>query len=189
MKILKILKNIWSQLHRFVFWAIILSILWCWIYTYVGDTSRDKKVLVYVDAYGMERRALDLRLEDEGLPEGIKMIQTRSFDYDMFGSALEGDLYLMKESILKATLEESPEKLQPVTVPAGMEGYEWEGKCWGVRVFDAAAQTGIAEAYIQYAPYPYPEEENYYLCLDAGSPHLADGAAWQVALTLLAIDD
>ncbi|MBO6052759.1 MAG: hypothetical protein J6Q17_03395, partial [Clostridia bacterium] len=46
--------------------------------------------------------------EDEGLPEGLKMIQVRSFDYDMFGSALEGDLYLMKESILKATLEESP---------------------------------------------------------------------------------
>ena len=184
---MKFLKNVWSQLHRFVFWAIILSMLWCWIYTYVGDTSRDKKILVYVDVYAMERRALNLRLEEEGLSEGIKMIQVRSFDYDMFGSALEGDLYLMRESILKATLEESPEKLLPLTPPDGTVGYEWEGQIWGIQAFDITTQTGIAMEYLQYAPPPYPETENYYLCLDAQSPHLEDGAAWKVALDLLSL--
>lgn len=187
---MKFLKNVWSQLHRFVFWAIIISMLWCWIYTYVGDTSRDKKVLVYVDVFAMERRALNLRLEEEGLTEGIKMIQVRSFDYDMFGSALEGDLYLMRESILKATLEESPEKLLPLAaLPDGASGYEWDGKIWGIRAFDASTQTGVAMDYIRYAPDQYLETEDYYLCLDAQSPHLEDGAAWKVALDLLSLDD
>ena len=125
---MRILKNILAQLHRFVFWALILSLFWAWIYIYVGDTSREKKVLIYIDAYELHQRVLGLRLEDMGLPEGIEMIEVRSFDYDMFGSALNGDIYLMKESILKATLDESPEKLAPIDLPAGREGYDWSGK-------------------------------------------------------------
>ena len=41
MGILKVLKRIWAQLHRFVFWALILSLFWAWIYTMVGDTGRE----------------------------------------------------------------------------------------------------------------------------------------------------
>ena len=191
---MRILKNIWSQLHRFVFWAIILSILWAWIYTFVGDTSHEKKVMVYVDAYALEQRALSLRLEDEGLPEGIKMIQVRSFDYDIFGTSLDGDIYLMKESILKATLEETPDKLTAIEIPAGMTGYEWEGETWAILAFDPATQHGPAMNYIQYTPMPDPEPEAYYLCFDAASPHLqtvpgaVDNAAWTVAMHLLGID-
>ena len=192
---MKILKNIWSQLHRFVFWGLILSILWCWIYTYVGDTSVDKKVLIRVDAYSMERRPLTLRLEELCLPEGIKMIQVRSFDYDMFGSAVIGDMYLMKESILKATFEETPDKLAPTELPEGMRGYEWEGKTYGILAFDPQTQHGPAMKYISYALYEQPEQEAYYLCFDAASLHLAtqpgalDNAAWEVAMAFLSIED
>lgn len=196
MRIVKVLKRIWAQLHRFVFWALILSLLWAWVYsTFVSDAPREKKVLLYVDSYGLERRALGLALEDACLPDGqIEMIQVRSFDYDIFSSYFEGDLYLMRESILKATMEESPEKLAPIPVPEGAEGWAWEGQNVAIRVFDPATQTGPAMALIGYAPPGGTEREAYYLCADAASLHLAsrpgalDDAAWHVALALLAMD-
>ena len=188
---MRILKNIWRQLHRFVFWAVILSLLWCWVYTFVGDTGADRKVVFYIDAYALERRPLSIRLEEEGLPEGIRMIQARSFDYDLFGSSLNGDLYLMKESILKATLEESPEKLAALTLPDGLTGYDWEGSTVAILAFDPATQRGPAMEYISYALYDTPEPEPYYLCFDAASLHLStnaaavDNAAWEVATNFL----
>ena len=68
MGIVKVLKRIWAQLHRFVFWALILSLFWAWIYTMVGDTGRENKVLFYLETPGLERRALSIRLEDACLP-------------------------------------------------------------------------------------------------------------------------
>ncbi len=187
---MRILKNIWSQLHRFVFWGLLISLFWFWIYiNFVGDTSREKKLLFYVDAYELHWRDLSLALEDAGLPDGIEMIQVRSFDYDIFGSAINGDVYVMKESILKATLEESPEKLAPLSVPDGAECWSWEGQIYGLRVFDPATQRGAAEQYIRYAPEGAPEPEAYYLCLDAQGPHSADGAAWQTARAFLTMEE
>ena len=191
---MKVLKRIWAQLHRFVFWALVLSLLWSWIYTFVGDTSREKKIILCVDAYALEPRALSLRLEDEGLPPGIKMIQVRSFGYDFLGNELEGDVYLMKGSILQAALEETPGKLAAFALPAGTEGYAWENANYGLKVFDPETQHGPAMAYIQYTPLPDPEREAYYLCFDAAGCHLAanpgaiDNAAWELAMTLCSVD-
>ena len=192
---MKILKNIWSQLHRFILWALLISIFWSWIYTFVGDTSRAKKVLLYVDAYAVSQRELTLRLEDEGLPEGIRMIRARAFGYDIFNDQMNGDIYLVRESVLHSALEDTPGKLTPIPLPEGMRGYEWEGQCYGLLAFDAATQQGPAMGYVQYTPLPDPEPECYYLCFDAGSLHLAqcpdavDNAAWEVALAFLRIDD
>ena len=195
MIILKFFKNLWGQLHRFVLWALLLTLFWCWIYTFVGETTRAKKVLIYVDAYELDSQGLSERLEDDGLPEGIKVIQIRSFAYHMFRSTLEGDAYLMKESLLKATLEETPGKLTAIEVPEGFTGYEWEGETWAIQVYDAAAQTGTASEYIRYLPYGDEEVENFYLCFDAESPHVEglpnaiDNAAWEVVRNLLSLND
>ena len=191
---MRIFRNIWAQLHRFVFWALILSLLWAWIYSFVGDTSREKKVILCVDAYALDQRGLGLRLEEECLPAGIKMIQVRSFGYSFLGTELEGDLYFMKASILESTVIDTPGTLAPLTLPEGMRGYEREGQCWGILAFDPETQRGPAMRYIQYTPLPEPEREAYYLCFDAGSPHFSgnegavDNAAWEVALALLSID-
>ena len=190
---MRILKNILAQLHRFVFWALILSLLWAWIYTYVGDTSREKKVLIYVDAVELHPRVLGLRLEDMGLPEGIEMIEVRGFDYDMFGSALNGDIYLTRESVLKATLDESPEKLASFPLPEGMRGYEWNGRVWGILAFDPETQVGPAMDLIRYAPEGMEEKEAYYLCFEAAGPRNAapaggvDPASWEVGIRLLGL--
>ncbi len=192
MRILKVLKRIWAQLHRFVFWALILSLFWAWIFTMAGDTGREKKVLLYLETPGLDRRALSLRLEDACLPmEGIKMIQARGFGYELFGSELYGDFYIMRESTLKATLEQTPEKLADIEPPEGMRGYEWNGKVYGLLVFNPETQLGPAMEQIRYTPFDQPEPEAFWLCFDAKSPHLAsrpgalDNAAWVTALKLL----
>ena len=192
MGILKVLKRIWAQLHRFVFWALILSLFWAWIYTMVGDTGRENMVLFYLETPGLERRALSIRLEDACLPmEGIKMIQARGFSYELFGSELNGDLYLMRESTLKATLEETPEKLTAIDLPEGLRGYAWKGGIYGILAFDPETQKGPAMEQIRYTPFDRPEPEAFWLCFDAKSQHLAslpgalDNAAWETAMALL----
>ncbi|MBQ1678592.1 MAG: hypothetical protein II062_03535 [Oscillospiraceae bacterium] len=194
MRIVRLLKRIWAQLHRFVFWTLILSLLWCWIYTFLGDAPREKKVLFYLETPGLERRALSLRLEDACLPmEGIVMIQARSFSYELFGSELSGDFYVMRESTLRATLEQTPEKLAAIALPEGMRGYEWENRVYGLLVFDPETQRGAAMEQVRYAPPDLPEPEAFWLCFDAKSPHLAsqpgalDDAAWDAALAFLAM--
>ena len=122
-KTVKFFRNIWSQLHRFVFWALLFAMLWSWIYaSFIEDTTRNKKVLICADAYELDQRGLSIRLEDEGIPDGLRMIRVRSFGYNLFSDDIEGDAYLMKESLLRATLEETPDKLTAIEVPEGFSG-------------------------------------------------------------------
>lgn len=192
MGIIKFFKRIWSQLHRFVLWAVLLTLFWVWIYARVGDPPREQKVVVYIDAYDVDQRDLSLRLEARGLPEGIKMIQARGFDYVYFGTTLQGDVYVIKESLLRTNLEGG--RLAPIGLPEGMQGLESGGQVYGIRIFDPETQQGPAMNDILYAPYPDPEPEAYYLCFDADSVHLAgrpgavDNAAWEVALSLLTME-
>ena len=155
----------------------------------MGDTSRDKKIVLYADTLTLEHRELAARLEDEGLPEGIRMIQVRSFDTSYSTMPIEGDLYLIKGSMLRSVLEEAPDRLLALELPAGFAGYTQDGKTWGLLAFDAATQTGPATDYLQYAYLDEPQSESFYLCIDAGSPHLEDGAAWTVALNFLKLVD
>ena len=62
---MRVLKNVWSQLHRFVFWALLSTIFWAWIFTLITDTVPEKKVTLYVQTEGCRSRELTLRLEEE----------------------------------------------------------------------------------------------------------------------------
>ncbi len=191
---MKILKNILSQLHRYIVWALILSILWCLVYSRVGDRPAEKKVVFYSGAYACNGAELAHELEDRGLPEGIEMVQVRGASYDLFGFNKDGDLYLVREPDLLAMLEAVPDRLAAIELPEGMEGFAWEGKLLGIRVFDPGTQKGPAMSYIQYTPLPDPETEAYYLCFDAASLHLKsnenaiDNAAWELAMEFLEMD-
>ena len=68
------LKNIWTQLHRFVVWAILSTILWAWIFTLVTDTGPANKVTLYVQTEGCRDQAL-AEVLNEARPEGIRLIQ------------------------------------------------------------------------------------------------------------------
>ena len=81
---MRVLKNIWSQLHRFVFWALLSTILWAWIFTLITDTVPEKKVTLYVQTENCRSMELTLKLEEEK-PEGIKMVKVHPFSYAVFG--------------------------------------------------------------------------------------------------------
>ena len=164
---MKMLKRIISQLHTFVLWLLVSAIFWSWIFTFVTDTSPERKITVYCKVPEVRDTALAVALE-ERMPEGLRMIQVHSFDYVMFGveAFYQGDIFIVPAS----AMAEYAELLAPV---AGEEG---------ARVYDAAAGSGAATSYIRY------EDEDYFLFLGAGSAHLEDGKALEVAKALLALE-
>ena len=163
---MKFIKNVFSQLHRFVLWLVISAVFWGWIFTLVTDTTADKKVTVYCQVPAVEDTALAAALEKH-MPEGLRMVKIHTFDYVMFGTEdfYHGDIFILPASEI-GTYEEL---LAPV-----------EG-AWGVQVYDAASGVGIAARYLQYP------EEDCYLFLGADSEHREDGKALAVAKALLAI--
>ena len=165
---MKILKNIFSQLHTFLLWLLASVIFWSWIFTLVTDVPPAEKVTVYCHVPGIQDTALAAALE-EHMPEGLRMIKVHSFNYVMFDveSIGLGDVFIIPASEIELFAED----LAPV------------GEKQGVKVYDAAAGTGIAMAYIQYEA----AGEDFYLFLGARSVHLEDGKALEVARELLAI--
>lgn len=161
---MRVLKNILSQLHSFVLWALASALIWAWIFTFVTDTSPDKKVTVYCYVPELRDTRLAAALEED-LPEGLRMIKVHSFEYVMMGvdAFKDGDIFIIPES----AIEEYGELL--------LEGRE------GVKVYDAATGQGAAVEYIGY------DDEDYYLFLGAGSVHIEDGKALEVAREILEI--
>ena len=159
---MRFFKNVFSQLHTFVLWALMSAIFWGWIFTLVTDAPPAKKITVYCYVPEIRDTELAVRLEEDR-PDGIKMIQVHNFEYLLFNSgAVEfGDILILPES----QIGEYEELLLP--------GFE------GVRIYDAASRTGAAASYLGYT------EEDYYLFLGAKSVHLEDGAARAVADSLL----
>lgn len=163
---MKTLKNIVSQLHTFVLWLLASAIFWGWIFTFVTDTSPEKKITVYCHVPAVQDVALAAALEKQ-MPEGLKMIKVHSFDYVMFNteSIKQGDIFIIPASEIETFAED--------LAPVGDE------QC--VKVYDAITGEGIAKNYIQYA------DEDFYLFLGAGSSHLEDGKALEMAAELLTL--
>ena len=96
---MRILKNIWSQLHRFLLWALLSSVFWAWIFGMVTNTAPQHKVVLYADVEECRDRELTLKLEEEK-PESIRMIKVHPFSYAMFddGELQSSDLYVVSAS-------------------------------------------------------------------------------------------
>ena len=177
------LKNIWSQLHRFVVWAILSTILWAWIFTLVTDTGPANKVTLYVQTEGCRDQAL-AEVLDEARPEGIRMIQVHPFSYALFDTqeALNADLYVIPASQAEGFLD-SFAPIDGEELDRGdRELFTRDGKSYGIKLHDAATGESTAGDYLVYAP-----GEDYYLFFNVNSLHLGggDGAALRVAEALL----
>ena len=182
---MRIVKNIFSQLHIYMIWLILSALLWGWIFTFVTDTVPAKKVVLFVDAPACQDLELRMELEKD-MPEGLRMVQVHPFTYAMFdeNTLLNADLYIVPAS----KVEEYRDSFAPLddTVLPG----QTRGPLDGIRVYDRAAGTGTADALITYAA-PGTEAEDYYLFFGANSLHAAaltgsgDNAALAVAETLL----
>ena len=164
---MRVLKNIFSQLHTFVLWLLASALFWGWIFTFVTDTVPAKKVTVYCRVPAVEDTAMAAALEED-MPEGLRMVQVHTFDYVMFGTDAfdRGDIFIVPAS----------EDADFVKDLLPLEG---EG---GAKVYDAATGEGAATEYIRYG------DEDYYMYLGSGSVHLDDGAALAVARQILAME-
>lgn len=162
---MRVIKNIFSQLHSFVLWFLASALFWMWIFNFVTDVSVEKKVTVYCDVPEIRDTALAVTLEEE-MPQGLKMIKVHAFSYVMFNMDAigYGDIYIVPES----KIEEYADFFAPEDD--------------GIIVYDASSGTGIAQEYITYG------DEDYYLFLGAGSAHIEDGKALEVAQHLLTLD-
>ena len=163
---MKTLKRMVSQWHSFVIWLLVSAFFWSWIFTFVTDTSPEKKVTVYCKVPEIQDVALAAALEEQ-MPEGLRMIKVHSFEYVMFDvdAFYHGDIFLVPASEIETYAE--------VFLP--MDGDE------SIKIYDAATGTGAATSCIRYA------DEDYYLFLGKDSPHLEDGKAQAVAQQLLVI--
>lgn len=183
---MRILKNIWSQLHRFVLWALLSTIFWAWIFTLVTDTRPENKVTLYIQSENCRSVELSLKLE-ETMPGSIKMVMAHPFSYATFSNAdlLAADFFVVRESEM--------EEMLPSFAPLDGESWDYGGRerfCrdgvfYGVKVSDGDGR-GAASAYIEYEP-----GEVYYLFFNVDSMHLGsgDGAALRVAEELLKLDE
>jgi len=181
---MRLIRRILSQLHRYVMWALLSSVLWAWIFlNFVTDTVPQNKVVLYTNTASVADRALETALS-ASLPEGIRMVKVHSFDYAAFdiGAPNGSDLYILPASELADNLA----SLCPMDA-RGADDYRADGAVWGWRVYDAATGEGAASAYIGYA------DEDCYLCAAKNSGHLGawngskDGAAIEIAQAILAL--
>ena len=183
---MRVLKNIFSQFHRFVFWALISAIFWGWIFTLIDNGTPAHKVTVYVHTELCQDEALALKLEED-MPEGIRKVKVHPFSYAVFGTQdLENaDIYVVPAEDLEAGAEGFAPLEEENWDFGGREVYVLDGHSWGVKIYDAAAGEGAAASYLGYLP-----DTDYYLVFNAASPHLGsgDGAALRVAEALLKMD-
>lgn len=179
---MRVLKNIVTQLHRWVFWALLSAVFWAWIFTLLTDTVPAKKVTLFVQVEECRAEELALRLEEE-LPEGIKMVKVHPFSYILFdnGELQVADLYVVRASEMESLLTDFVPLGEEDWDSGGREPYVSDGKIYGVKIWDASGK-GSAGDYLGYEP-----GEDYYLCMNADSPHLGngDGAALRIAEALL----
>ena len=162
-----ILKKILWNIHRYLLWAVISVVLWAWIYMLATDTTKAKKVVVYIDAPEVAEQGLMLELEKD-LPEGIRMVKVRSFEYLEYSvlESEEADIYILPEEKFAAALEF-------LAQAPGTDGY-------GSVICDPDSGLTIAGSYITYG------EGRYYICFSKKSVHLgeANGSKDDAAITI-----
>ncbi len=184
---MKVLKSLFSDLHRYLLWLLISIVFWGWIFTLITDTSADKKLVLCVDRPELQDHALTLELEKE-LPEGIRMVKVHPIDYYVFSQdELEhADLYIVKASRAGELSWLFLPLADTGLEPDGRETWSLDGTAYGLCIYSAGSGEGALSSYIDYQT-EWDAPEDYYLFFGANSAHLSDGAARQLAerLTLL----
>lgn len=162
---MKVLKNIFSQLHIYIAWIILSSLLWSWIFMLATDTSAAKKITVFAEVDNMRETELTLLLE-ENKPDKIKMIKVHKFSYAMFDSytLMNADIYIVG----KKNAEQYIDSFVPLEEKEGVEYYYHNGVPYGIKIFDKVTKKGSATKYISYG------DDDYYLFFGINSVHLGE---------------
>ena len=164
---MRVLKNILSQLHEYVVWAILAAVLWGFVFNFLTDAPEEKKLVLFAEVESCRDRELSAALEARR-PEGIRLIQAHSFDYAMFDETglLNADVYIVPIESVEG-YRDSFRPLDPAALPAAAgELLELDGEPCGIRVWDG--ESGFAADFLGYG------EGEYYLFLGANSLHAGE---------------
>ena len=180
--ILRGFRRFLGGLHNYVLWLLLAGFLCAFTAMRVTDVAPAYKVTVMIDAPAVDEAALTAAL-GRAKPEGIRLVQVRSFSYAFMEtrSLHSADVFIVSASDAAQYLPD----FQPL--PPGLDGtrYTADGTDWGVRVYDAAQQKGSAASMIR-----YDSAEDYYLFFGKETLHAGaeDDAACAVARALMELD-
>lgn len=172
---MKPMKRLWNLIPAMILWGMLSVFLWGWIFTFLTDTKPENKLTLFVDAAVTDGTGLAVQLEETLLDDTISMVKVHPFTYAMLDSEplRQSDAYLVRAS----HVEEYREWFAPWSVGfSAKDGNDdalllLDGAPYGIRVYDAATGTGIAQAFIDYHDPALPDED-YYLMLGKASLHL-----------------
>lgn len=187
---MNLIKKIFSNIHRYILWALLSALIWAFVFSIITDADRKKKVTVFFNTPSVEEYRFEEAL-DEDLPEGIRMVKVHGHEYTAFDSSVlnEIDIFILAEKDITENLE----RFSPIT---GFDGYkllEADGVVYGVCVYDPASGIACADEFVDYAS-PGGTEQIYYLCFLKDSPHIGemsgsgDSAAVFVAKRILGMN-
>ena len=165
------IKRTLSRFPVYLLWALMSVFLWGFVFSFLTDAAPAKKLTVYISADAVDDVELAARLEEGGLPDGIRMVKVHPFSYAMFSDSdlLSADIYIVKASEADGWRDSFR------ALPDGLEGdFDLGNGVRGVRVYDAETGTGVYDDLIGYAA-PGNPAEDWYLFFGTGSQHTEDG--------------
>ena len=179
------MKTIWKVMKLIpllILWLMFSIFLWGFVFNLITDAPPREKITLCVDAETPGATELAVLLEEK-LNGQVRMVKVRPFEYAMFdsGTLTGADLFIVPASHVEIYQEwfcPLPEewKEQDLILEIG-------GTVFGVRVYNAAEDKGVAKDCIRYAG-PNGEKEDYYLFFGKNSIHVAEneGAADNTAV-------
>ena len=175
------IKRILRNWYRYVLWTLLSAVFWAWIFTLLFSAPVKQKVVLYADLPYLDRNALSIELERDK-PEGIRIVDTATFDDKMFNQVevLTGDLFLIPESKTEEYLA-SFTPIDRADFP-GETFYESDGEAYGILVYDEETGLNTGGEYLFYIP-----QERCWLFFNKDSIHVGahDDAAIAVAQQFL----
>lgn len=175
------LKRRW---YIYVAVAIVIIPLLLFILDAVTKPTNEQKISMFLSCYSCNEE-LSVRI-NENLPEGIREFDLGDFSQDetFYASYFntygkDADLVVLSQKYsdmcsCDSYFIELEEERVKARYGDNVEFYYFEGKAYGIKVFDKETKSGIASNEIQYCK--EGEEENSYLFFGKGSKHLGDFA-------------
>lgn len=174
---MKKLKPFFDLFPAMLLWLMLSIFLWGFVFSALTDIPAGEKVSLFVGAPLTQEASLAAALE-QGIAAPVRAVQVRAFAYAMMSSdeIEQADLYI----VAAGDVETYREWFTPLPQELQAQGdLLLDGQPYGIRVYDAATQTGAALDNICYG------NEDYYLLFGARSLHLTDGQSAACVLLLL----
>ena len=182
---MKTIKRIFSQLLVYCAWIVISTLIWSWLFNIAADTTVRKKITVFVEAEEVNDNAFAVYLESV-MPKKLKMIKVHPFSYAMFDeyTLTHADIYIVKAD----DAEKYIDSFVPIEKTDGEEYYVFDGKAYGIKIYDAESGVGFGKEYIKYS------DCDYYLFYGVNSVHIGeingsnDGYAFDIAYEIFKLN-